>query len=117
MNPVTSLWYGVDPLAEKYPSVGAYVYCVNNPIKLIDPNGKDRYHDKDGTMQYSPTVHSAKDLGSGQRYVGATYHDKKNAINYRKDGSILFKNETAAYNRIWNQADKHYRTPKEKAGR
>ena len=117
MNPRTSLWYGVDPLAEKYPSVGAYVYCVNNPIKLIDPNGKDRYHDKDGTMQYSPTVHSAKDLGSAQRYVGATYHDKKNAINYRKDGSILFKNETAAYNRIWNQADKHYRTPKEKAGR
>ena len=117
MNPKTSLWYGVDPLAEKYPSVGAYVYCVDNPIKLIDPNGKDWYHDKDGTMQYSPTVHSAKDLGNGQRYVGATFHDKKNAINYRKDGSILFKNETAAYNRIWNQADKHYRTPKEKAGR
>ena len=117
MNPRTSLWYGVDPLAEKYPSVGAYVYCVDNPIKLIDPNGKDWYHDKDGTMQYSPTVHSAKDLGSGQRYVGATFHDKKNAINYRKDGSILFKNETAAYNRIWNQADKHYRTPKERGGR
>lgn len=68
-------------------------------------------------MQYSPTVHSAKDLRSGQKYVGTTFYDKKNAINYRKDGSILFKNETAAYNRIWNQADKHYRTPKEKAGR
>ena len=117
MSPRTSLWYGVDPLAEKYPSVGAYVYCVNNPIKLIDPNGKDWYHDKDGTMQYSPTVHSAKDLGSGQRYVGATFHDKKNAINYRKDGSILFKNETAAYNRMWYQADKHYRTKKEPYGR
>ena len=77
MNPKTSLWYGVDPVAEKYPSVGAYVYCVDNPIKLIDPNGKDWYHDKDGTMQYSPTVHSSKDLGSGQRYVGATFHDKK----------------------------------------
>ena len=117
MNPVTSLWYGVDALTEKYPSVGGYVYCVDNPIKLIDPNGKDWYHDKDGTMQYSPTVHSARDLKGGQRYVGATFHDKKNAIKYRKDGSILFKNETAAYNRIWKQADKHYRTPKEKAGR
>ena len=39
MNPKTSLWYGVDPLAEKYPSVGAYVYCVGNPIKYIDPSG------------------------------------------------------------------------------
>ena len=39
MNPRTSLWYGVDPLAEKYVSVGGYVYCVGNPVKLIDPNG------------------------------------------------------------------------------
>ena len=41
MNPRTSLWYGVDPLAEKYPNVGGYIYCVGNPVKLIDPNGED----------------------------------------------------------------------------
>ena len=40
MNPVTSLWYGVDTLAEKYPSIGGYVYCVGNPIKHINPDGK-----------------------------------------------------------------------------
>ena len=40
MNPKTSLWYGVDPLAKKYPSVSGYVFCVDNPIRLIDPNGK-----------------------------------------------------------------------------
>ena len=40
MNPVTSLWYGVDPLAEKYKSIGAYVYCSANPIRLIDSDGK-----------------------------------------------------------------------------
>ena len=39
MNPVTSLWYGVDPLAEKYPSVGGYVYCIGNPVKLMDSDG------------------------------------------------------------------------------
>ena len=39
MNPVTSLWYGVDPLAEKYVSTGCYVYCIDNPIRLIDPDG------------------------------------------------------------------------------
>ena len=41
MNPVTSLWYGVDPLAEKYPNISAYLYCYANPSKLIDPDGKD----------------------------------------------------------------------------
>ncbi|MDQ6469892.1 SpvB/TcaC N-terminal domain-containing protein [Flavobacterium sp. LHD-80] len=37
----TSLWLSGDPLAEKYPNVGAYVYCLNNPIVFVDPDGKD----------------------------------------------------------------------------
>ena len=39
MNPVTSLWYGVDALTEKYPNVTGYCYTFNNPIKLLDPDG------------------------------------------------------------------------------
>ncbi len=39
MQPVTSIWYGVDPLAEKFVSYGAYVYCLGNPIRLIDDDG------------------------------------------------------------------------------
>ena len=39
MNPITSLWYGVDPLAEKYVSIWCYVYCIDNPIRLIDTDG------------------------------------------------------------------------------
>ncbi|MDR2408012.1 MAG: hypothetical protein LBE13_07870 [Bacteroidales bacterium] len=34
-------WFVIDPLAEKYYSVSPYVYCVNNPIKYIDPAGKE----------------------------------------------------------------------------
>ena len=41
MNPVTSLWYGVDPLAEKYPNVYPYCYTNSNPIISIDRNGKE----------------------------------------------------------------------------
>ena len=31
----------VDPLAEKYPNISSYVYCVNNPVKFFDPDGRD----------------------------------------------------------------------------
>jgi RHS repeat-associated protein len=41
MDPRTSVWLSVDPLAEKYPTVSSYVYCVDNPIKFIDPDGKE----------------------------------------------------------------------------
>ena len=39
MNPVSSLWYGVDAFTEKYPSISGYVYCVGKPIKFVDPDG------------------------------------------------------------------------------
>ena len=39
MNPVTSIWYGVDALTEKYPNVTRYCYTFNNPKKLLDPDG------------------------------------------------------------------------------
>uniref|UniRef100_UPI0028E3DAC8 RHS repeat domain-containing protein n=1 Tax=Hoylesella shahii TaxID=228603 RepID=UPI0028E3DAC8 len=51
MNPKTSLWYGVDPLAEKYPSVYSYCYTFNNPVKIIDPDGKEPIKPQAGTAQ------------------------------------------------------------------
>ncbi len=33
------MWTAVDPLCEKYPAWSPYVYCKNNPILRIDPNG------------------------------------------------------------------------------
>jgi RHS repeat-associated protein len=36
-----SLWLGADPMQEKYPNVSTYAYCLLNPVKLIDPDGRD----------------------------------------------------------------------------
>ena len=36
-----SIWLSVDPQASKYPSLSPYVYCADNPIKLVDPNGEE----------------------------------------------------------------------------
>ena len=33
-------WLSVDPLADSIPYTSPYTYCLNNPIKLKDPNGE-----------------------------------------------------------------------------
>lgn len=114
-------WDRMDPLCEKYYDVSPYVYCENNPVNAIDSDGRstDWYKDKDETYQYSPGVHSQKDLSKGQLYIGKSFTrgEDDNFVQYRSDGSILYNNETAAYNRMWNQADVHYRQMGERGGR
>ncbi|MBP9991413.1 MAG: hypothetical protein KBT45_08340 [Bacteroidales bacterium] len=34
-------WLSVDPKADKYPNISPYAYCAWNPVKLIDPDGRD----------------------------------------------------------------------------
>ena len=38
-----TMWLSVDPMADKYPSISPYAYCVWNPVKLVDPDGRDWY--------------------------------------------------------------------------
>ena len=36
-----TMWLSVDPLADKYPSISPYAYCSWNPVKLVDPDGRE----------------------------------------------------------------------------
>jgi len=36
-----TMWLCVDPLADKYPSISPYAYCVWNPVMLVDPDGRE----------------------------------------------------------------------------
>ena len=40
---VLGRWNGVEPSCEKHYSWSPYVYCKNNPVLRIDPDGKDDY--------------------------------------------------------------------------
>ena len=71
LNPMASIWYGVDPLAEKYIDVSAYLYCYGNPIKMIDSNGKETHValNKDGTYSV----------------IGGKLNEDRNIYIYSKD--------------------------------
>ena len=36
-----TMWLSVDPMSDKYPGISPYAYCAWNPVKLVDPNGRD----------------------------------------------------------------------------
>ena len=74
MNPRTSLWYGVDPLAEKYVSTGCYVYCIDNPIRLIDPDGTHWVEDNKKRIVWNEGITNKEQAAAaGLIYRGKSY--------------------------------------------
>ena len=72
----TSLWLNADSLAEKYPEVSPYVYCIQNPVKFVDPDGRDWVEAKNGEITWRKDVNSknhSKTLKDGEIYRGKSY--------------------------------------------
>lgn len=47
-----SIWLSVDPMSDKYPSLSPYVYCADNPVRCVDPDGEEfsEHIDKYGNL-------------------------------------------------------------------
>lgn len=43
-------WFVPDPAAEDYYPTSPYAYCLNNPVKYVDWNGKSPYYNKQGKL-------------------------------------------------------------------
>ncbi len=80
-DPGLSIWLSVDPLAHKFPSLSPYAFVANNPVNLLDPDGREiKIHGKDGTTTvYTP----------GMKYEGEDQYTQKvvNAYNKAYSGS------------------------------
>ncbi len=48
-----TMWLSVDPMADKYPSISPYAYCAWNPVKLVDPDGRNIWEiDRKGNVTW-----------------------------------------------------------------
>ena len=84
----------MDPLCEKYYSVSPYAYCNNNPVKYVDPDGRDwyEYTDKDGNSQTMWRKSQDKiykdDNGNTWNNIGQNY------LSINGDNATLFTQHT-----------------------
>ena len=86
-DPILARWDRIDPLAEKYYNVSPYAYCSNNPIKLIDPNGKEV---RDGLGAYCADNAVLKELAKN-----LVAHNDKNSIMIVAHG--VYENEKSRF--------------------
>ena len=64
-------WLSIDPMMDKYPNISPYAYCAWNPLKLMDPDGRD-------------TINVNIDKGTIERIEAAGDH----CVNYFKNDKL-----------------------------
>ena len=80
-----TMWLSVDPMADKYPSISPYAYCAWNPVKLVDPDGREVYITGDAADK------ATKQLSS--RGITVTRDNETGRLSYTLTGKKLSKED------------------------
>lgn len=100
-----TMWLSIDPMSDKYPSINPYAYCAWNPVKLLDPDGKDWYAYTDNETNKKKIAwtecHSLAQLAKeheNAEYLGLIVDDGN--TYYGLMGDIIDKTDKERYNLV-----------------
>ena len=101
-----SIWLSVDPMSDKYPSLSPYVYCADNPVKLVDPNGEEicenpylLFNGTKGTLQIFDDNNTPDDY-SDDTFIGEFEAHNNVASNSKgkwEDGVYEMEDKTSSH--------------------
>ncbi|MBQ5474893.1 MAG: hypothetical protein IIT65_09350, partial [Lachnospiraceae bacterium] len=123
-DPSTALWFGVDPLQHKYPEVSPYVYCAGNPVKYVDPDGREKliffapsesnnrisnaannYPENDGVIHiWAHGVSNENDKNIGLQYYG------NSGISATLNNSVQFEQTILQQSNTYQQNEDNNKT-------
>ena len=108
----------MDPLCEKYYSISPYAYCNNNPVKYIDPDGRDIWEIndvgkivnriKDKTQDAFYMVDNKEnrtyttDADSNKSYNSISF-EYGTITDFQKAGGLFFKKDATSFS-VTNEA-------------
>jgi len=78
-----AMWLSVDPMADKYPNISPYNYCMWNPVRVVDPNGQDTFNIDiaTGFVDYHYDTTRGKDVVS-------IYKNNKHVLTHTCSGRV-----------------------------
>ena len=99
-----SIWLSVDTMSDKYPSLSPYVYCADNPVRLVDEDGRDYEVVVDNnsehpsitiravyytSKEYGEKLQEAVDYWNEQKFALVTHENgERRQVTYFGDGNV-----------------------------
>ena len=89
-DPKISVWLSVDPLAHEFPGWSSYNFTMNNPLNLVDPDGRKTIVNSKGVIIYHDNSSDDKNiyLNSPSGFVVGS--EKDGLSTCYNTGEVLF---------------------------